>query len=252
MCFKKYYEQMKSIQINADVGEGIGSDASIIPFLNYANIACGYHAGDEVTIRQTLELCIKHNVKAGAHPSYYDKINFGRTEKHLPLKDIYDLVTDQLVIFSDIAKQYDLPLHHVKPHGALYNQSAKDPAIAEIIAKAVFDFDKDAILFGLSGSHSISEANKIGLQTMNEVFGDRTYQDDGSLTPRSMPNALIESSDEVIRQVKKMFIEKTVTTDSGKRIPIEADTVCVHGDGKNAIVFLKTIFDLRDINHIGA
>jgi 5-oxoprolinase (ATP-hydrolysing) subunit A len=234
---------MKVLKINADVGEGAGNDAQIILFMDYANIACGYHAGDEVSIRQTLELCIKHNVKAGAHPSYYDKTNFGRTEKNLSQQEIYHLVQDQLIIFTDIAKQYNLPLHHVKPHGALYNQSAKNLEIAATIAKAVYDFDKNTILFGLSGSHSITEAKKIGLKTISEVFADRTYQDDGSLTPRSMTGAMNETAESVVKQVSE-FREGFVTTVSGKRVSLEVDTVCVHGDGVHAVEFAKAIHSL--------
>lgn len=227
--------------INCDMGEGVGNDALIMPYIDAANIACGYHAGDEVSMRQTMELCMKYNVKAGAHPSYYDKVNFGRTEKQLSHEAIYDLVRDQLQIFSDMASHYELKMHHVKTHGALYNQSARDAGIAAIIAKAVYDFDPGVVLFGLSGSHSISEAKKIGLKTASEVFADRTYQDDGSLTPRSQANALIESSEEVVRQVREMVEEGMVTTVSGKKIPIVAETVCVHGDGGRAVEFVEAL-----------
>ncbi len=232
---------MNTLNINCDMGEGIGNDALIMPYINSANIALGYHAGDEVSIRQTMELCIKYDVHAGAHPSYYDKINFGRTEKKLSPDEIYELIKDQLIIFTDIAQHYNLSLHHVKPHGALYNQSAKDPKIAATIARAVYNFDPGLILVGLSGSHSISEAKNVGLRTLSEVFADRTYQDDGSLTPRIHANALIENLDEVVRQVSEMIIEGMVTTISGKKISIVAETVCIHGDGPYAVEFAKAL-----------
>ena len=141
------------MNINCDMGEGIGNDALIMPFIQSANIACGYHAGDEVSIRQTMELCIKYNVKPGAHPSYYDKIDFGRKEQHLSMEEIYDLVTQQLIILKEIADSFDIKIKHVKPHGALYNMSAKDAMLAKTIAAAIKDFDHGLTLFGLITSH---------------------------------------------------------------------------------------------------
>ena len=229
--------------INADVGEGIGNDALLIPYIHEANIACGYHAGDIQTMNDTIELCIKHGVKIGAHPSYQDKENFGRTEMQLEEEELYDLIIQQLLILSEIASVNGQSLNHVKPHGALYNQSAKDPAIAKTISRAVKDFNEQLILFGLSGSHSITEAEKLGLKTANEVFADRTYQDDGSLTPRSRPGALIEERDIVVLQADQMINEGMVTTVSGKKIPVKADTICIHGDGKHAVEFAKAIWD---------
>ncbi len=227
--------------INCDLGEGIGNDEEIIPFITSANIACGYHAGDIDTIQQTIETCLKHNVSIGAHPSFYDRENFGRTEINLPVDDLYDLITQQLIIFSEVADSFDKIIKHVKPHGALYNMAAKDALTAAIIAKAVKEFDSNLILFGLSGSHSISEANTIGLKTASEVFADRTYQDDGSLTPRSNPNALINDAGKVVQQVSQMIKDGIVTTVSGKSIPIKAETICIHGDGDHAVEFAKAI-----------
>src|SRR5688572_1852845 len=177
------------IDINCDMGEGIGNDEAIMPYINSVNIACGYHAGDAETMWRTAELAVKYNVAIGAHPSFPDRENFGRTEMDLPLQEIYELVIRQLVLLNDVAASFDVKLNHVKPHGALYNMSARDPMLAETIAQAVRDFDDQLILLGLSNSHSITAAKKIGLKTMNEVFADRTYRDDGSLTPRSFPYA---------------------------------------------------------------
>ena len=234
--------------INCDIGEGIGNPASsagrdelIMPFISSANIACGYHTGDSETMWQTVETAIKHNVFIGAHPSFFDRKNFGRTEMNLDPQEVYELVSQQLIILDEIASGLNAKLNHVKPHGALYNMSAKDAVLAKIIAKAVKDFDASLILFGLSGSHSISEAKGIGVQTANEVFADRTYQDDGSLTPRSQSNALIENTDKAVQQVLQMIKEGTVTTVSGKIIPIVAETMCIHGDGKHAVEFAKAI-----------
>ena len=227
--------------INCDLGEGIGNDELIMPYISSANIACGYHAGDIDTIKCTIILCVQHKVSIGAHPSFYDRNNFGRTEMSLSPDDLYDLITQQLYIFKEVADLLDQNIHHVKPHGALYNMSAKDASIANVIAKAVRDFDSQLILFGLSGSHSISEAKAIGLKTASEVFADRTYQDDGSLTPRSQPNALIEDAGKAAQQGLQVLKDGTVTTISGKIIPIVAETICIHGDGKNAVEFAKVI-----------
>lgn len=224
------------------MGEGIGKDELIMPFITSANIACGYHAGDSTTMWQTVELAIKHNVAIGAHPSFHDKKNFGRIEMNLENGEVYDLVTQQLFILNEIVTGLDSKLHHVKPHGALYNMSARDATLASTIARAVKDFDASLILFGLSGSHLISEAKANGLTTASEVFADRTYQDDGSLTPRSLPNALIEDANKAVRQVLQMINEGTVTTVSGKIIPLVAETICIHGDGKHAVEFAKAIY----------
>lgn len=227
--------------INCDLGEAAGNDELIMPFITSANIACGYHAGDSETMWQTIELAIKHKVAIGAHPSFLDQKNFGRSEIDLSVVDLYDLITQQLIIFKEIADSFDQKINHVKPHGALYNMSANDPLMANVIAKAVRDFDSTLILFGLSGSHSISQAKAIGLKTASEVFADRTYQDDGSLTPRSQPGAMIEDTDKAVAQVIQMIKEGTVTTISGKKIPIVAGTICIHGDGKHAVEFARAI-----------
>ena len=234
---------MISIDINCDMGEGVGNDEAIMPFISSANIACGFHAGDEKTMNETIECCIRNNVAIGAHPSFYDKKNFGRTEIYLSADEIYDLIILQLRTIDKIARVNGKKLSHVKPHGALYNMSVKDQEIAAAIARAVKDFDEALILFGLSGSYSIMQAKAVELKTANEAFADRTYQDDGSLTPRSQPNALIENADKAVGQVLQMIKEKLVTTITEKKIPIVADTICIHGDGRHAVTFAKAIHD---------
>jgi 5-oxoprolinase (ATP-hydrolysing) subunit A len=232
---------MKTIDINCDLGEGIGNEEAIMPFISSANIACGYHAGDEKTIWTTVELCIKNKVAIGAHPSFLDRENFGRTEMKLDTADIYELITQQLIIIDEITNDLNTSLQHVKPHGALYNLSAKDKKVANTIAKAVKDFNHELVLFGLSGSHSVKEAETIGLKTRNEVFADRTYMDDGSLVPRSQPGAIIEDADTVIQQALQFVNNEAITTSSGKKIKLKAETICLHGDGKHAIDFAKAI-----------
>ncbi|MBB1283451.1 LamB/YcsF family protein [Flavisolibacter sp. BT320] len=231
------------IDINCDMGEGIGNDEAIMPFITSANIACGAHAGDAETIRTTVLLAKSLGVNIGAHPSFPDRRNFGRTEMATTPQEVYNLVTEQLHFFRKIADMADATLHHVKPHGALYNMAARDAALANAVAQAVKDFDATLVLFGLSGSASIVEAERLGLKSWNEVFADRTYQDNGSLTPRSMPGALIEEEEKAVAQVVQMIEKRSVTTLSGKEIPIAADTVCIHGDGAYAVQFAEAIFN---------
>lgn len=225
------------------MGEGIGNDEAIMPFVSSANISCGFHAGNGDTIRHTVALAIKNNVQIGAHPSFRDKENFGRKEMHLGHDKLYAIVLEQLIKMDLIVKEKGARLHHVKPHGALYNMAAKDADIAATIALTIKDFSEDLVLYGLSNSFLISEAKKLGLKTANEVFADRTYQDDGSLTPRSQANALIEDEEQCIQQVLQMIKKGTVTTTSGNTISITADTICIHGDGKNAVSFAKKIHE---------
>jgi UPF0271 protein len=234
---------MLTIDINCDMGEGIGNDGAIMPFISSANIACGYHAGNEETIKETIEIAVKNSVAIGAHPSFFDRENFGRTEMHLSFDEVYDLVFLQLRTIDKLIKEKNKSLHHVKPHGALYNMSAKDPKVAKAIAQAVKDFNDELVLFGLSRSASIEQAKIINLKTANEVFADRTYQDDGSLTPRSKDNALIEDVNKSVKQTLQMIKEKTVTSLNGKIIPIIADTICIHGDGKHAVEFAKAVHE---------
>ncbi|MBV9989631.1 MAG: LamB/YcsF family protein [Chitinophagaceae bacterium] len=242
---------MRLIDINCDMGEGLQNDEALMHYITSANIACGYHAGDAVIMERTVELALKYEVAVGAHPGFNDKENFGRTEMKLPLNEIYDLVVDQVMALQQIAKKNGTALRHVKPHGALYNMSAKDPLIANTIAKAVYAIDPQLVLFGLSGSHSISEAQRSGLKTASEVFADRSYQDDGSLTPRSHLNAMIGSTEQSLQQVLQMVCEHTVCSVSGLQVPIIAETICIHGDGEHALAFAEAIFQTLQKHQIG-
>lgn len=230
-----------SIDLNCDLGEGIGNDALIMPFISSANIACGYHAGDENTIRKTIELCLDHKVAIGAHPGFNDKSNFGRIPMQLSSEDLYRLVLAQLEIIQNLVDEKGTTLHHVKPHGALYNMATKSRAMSATLAKAVKDFNPKLIFYGLSGSSMIEEAKKIRLATCNEVFADRTYQTDASLTPRSEINALIEDVDSAIHQVLEMLEHNRVPTVNGLSIPIVAESICIHGDGRHATLFANEI-----------
>jgi UPF0271 protein len=223
------------------MGEGIGNEAVLMRYINSANIACGYHAGDVETMEQVIRLCLQYHVHIGAHPSFLDRENFGRTTMQLPPQEIYTIIKEQLIIISDVAKKCGTQLHHVKPHGALYNMAAKNTTIANAIAQAVKDFHASLVYYGLSGSVMISEAAKLGLQTADEVFADRTYQNDGSLTPRTQANALLQYKNAVLAQVVKFVNENKVTTITGEEIFVKAGTICIHGDGAHAVEFAKAI-----------
>lgn len=229
------------IDINCDMGEGVGNEEALMPFISSANIACGYHAGDANSILHTLELCKQYKVAPGAHPSFLDRANFGRREMELPVTELYELIIQQLLIMHEMADMADVSLRHVKPHGALYNMSARDQLIAQVIAKAVKNFNSQLILVGLSGSCSIEQAIEIGLDTISEVYADRTYQDDGTLTPRVTEGAMITDPAKAAAQVLEMVQEGTVTTVSGSKIPIIAESICLHGDGPHVLEFAKTI-----------
>ena len=233
----------KKIPINCDLGEGMPDDAAIIPYINEANIACGFHAGDSLTMRTTIAHCLSHQIKIGAHPSYLDRENFGRTVVTLSPTEIYQLVQKQVHILQKIAAESGAKLNHVKPHGALYNESAKNKIVAQAIAKAVFDLDPNLILFGLSQSHSITQAIKIGLRVANETFADRAYVEDGSLMPRSQIGAVHEEVNQVILQVIDIR-NGFVKTSLGQKIALTSDTICIHGDGPNALAFAKKIHGL--------
>ena len=229
------------IDLNCDMGEGYDSDALIMPFISSANIACGYHAGDESTMMRTISLARKQGVAIGAHPSYPDKENFGRKPMPLSADEVYQLVINQIRILHDIASDMGMPLHHVKPHGALYNTAASDPAIAMAIAHAVADFDARMILYGLANSASGPAAKKLGLKFWNEAFADRTYTDKGLLTPRSETGALIENDEAAIAQVWQMLEAGTVLSTNGNAVTLEPDTICIHGDGAHAVSFAQKI-----------
>ena len=233
--------KMRSIDLNCDLGEGCGSDAELMRLISSANVACGYHAGDAETMKRTVDLALENGVAIGAHPGYPDRENFGRTAMNLAPREICSIVSDQLGTLTEIANRSGAKLAHVKPHGALYNQSARDAAIAAAIAEAVHHHDPKLVLFGLSGSHSIAEAERVGLRTASEVFADRTYQNDGSLTPRTWPDAMIENENESIEQVLDMLKYGRVRSTDAIMVRIVAETVCIHGDGDHAVEFATLI-----------
>ena len=246
---------MRSIDINCDMGESfgawqLGQDEALMDYVSSVNIACGFHAGDASVMRRTVNLAASKNIAIGAHPGYADLQGFGRREIKISPDEVYDLVAYQIGALTGFTKAAGTQLHHVKPHGALYNTAAKDPSLASAIARAVYDIDKNLILVGLSASCLIEEAKKAGLKICNEVFADRSYQEDGSLTPRTKSNALISDPQQAANQVLQMVQRGTVTTTSGKEIPVVAETICIHGDGKFALEFAKTIVSILTQNHV--
>ena len=230
-----------TIDINCDLGEGFPNDAELMPLISSANIACGLHAGDEETMRRTVELAIENGVSIGAHPGYDDRVNFGRTPKQLSFAEIHDLVIDQILRLQAVCDIFGARIGHVKPHGALYNQAARDREIAAAIVEGVREIDQGLIFYGLPNSVMIDEAERVGLRTASEVFADRTYQPDGALTPRTEPDALINDIETCKAQVLQMVQQQSVVATDGTIVPIKADTICVHGDGEHAVEFASAI-----------
>lgn len=229
------------INLNCDLGEGAGADEIIIPHINSANIACGFHAGDAMMMAKTLELCKAGSTGAGAHPGYPDKENFGRTKMNLSPEEVYDITLYQLGALGAIADAKGIKLEHVKAHGAMYNAAAKDRALADSIANAVYDYDKNLILLALSGSEMIKAAKAVGLRYASEVFADRAYEADGTLRARGLDGAMIEDENEAVSRVIRMAKLGKVKAFIGEDIDIEAHSVCVHGDGPKAIEFVKKL-----------
>ncbi|MDR7099100.1 UPF0271 protein [Lysobacter niabensis] len=238
------------IDFNCDLGEGCGDDAAIIPLITSASIACGGHAGDEATMRTTLRLCREHGVAAGAHPGYPDRENFGRHEMPLAAARIGELVEHQLATLAGIAASENMRLAHVKPHGALYNLAARDRSVAEAIAGAIVRFDPQLVLFGLSGSRLTAAGEAAGLRVAHEVFAERRYEADGTLTPRSRGDAVIHYLDETIAQVRGFVRDGSVTARTGERLALRADTLCLHGDRADAAAFARSIRDALESDGI--
>ena len=237
---------MKIVDMNSDLGESFGNnklgmDDKILEIVTSANIACGFHAGDPSVMQKTVALAVKNGAALGAHPGYPDLVGFGRRKMDIAPSDVYNMVVYQVGALAAFAKAAGTRLQHVKPHGAMYNMAAKNAKLAEAIAQAVYDVDKDLILYAQGGTESIKAAEKIGLRTASEVFADRSYQDDGTLTPRSQPGAMITDEEKSIAQVLSMVLEGKVTALSGKVIPVKADSICLHGDGPKALVFANKI-----------
>lgn len=232
---------MAKIDLNADLGEGGSADAELMTLVSSVNIACGFHAGDAQTMLVSVRNAIKHGVAIGAHPSFPDRDNFGRTAMDLPPETVYAQTLYQTGALEAIVRSQQGVLRHVKPHGMLYNQAAKDPALADAIARAVRDCNPQLILVGLAGSELIRAGQRLGLTTRQEVFADRGYQPDGSLVPRSLPGALITDESQALAQTLAMVCEGAVKAIDGSTARVQADTVCLHGDGEHALQFARRL-----------
>ncbi len=228
---------MRSVDLNCDLGEGAGHDAELMPLVSSANIACGGHAGDEATMRATIRLALQHGVAVGAHPGYADRANFGRVELPLSVAEVRGLVLGQVQHLLAVALQCNARVRHVKPHGALYNLAARDPAVAHAVADGVYEADPRLLLVGRAGGALLEAGAACGLGTISEAFADRSYQADGSLTPRGQPGALLADEGAAAAQALRMVREGKVTASDGSDVPITADTICLHGDGAHAVAF---------------
>lgn len=232
---------MPTLDLNCDLGEGAGHDAELMPFISSANIACGAHAGDERTMRETIALALRHRVAIGAHPGFEDRANFGRTELRLAPADVRALVLRQVRALQTLAVAQGGRVVHVKPHGALYNMAARDAGLANAVAEAVREADPGLFLVGLANSELIRAGENCRLETVGEAFADRSYQADGSLTPRSQPGALVEDEESAVAQVLRMVREGRVRARDGRDVLLVAQTICLHGDGAHAVAFARRL-----------
>ncbi|MEE6032180.1 5-oxoprolinase subunit PxpA [Avibacterium paragallinarum] len=232
---------MKHVDLNVDLAEGCGNDQRLLQLVTSANVACGLHAGDFNEMRKAIRWAKENQVQVGAHPSFPDRENFGRTNMQLPDEELKACLLYQLGAIKALCEAEAVPVAYVKPHGALYNQAAKDEALATLIVQTLKAFDPKLKLMGLSGSLMLQVAEQQGLGVISEVFADRHYLADGSLVPRTRPDAMVENDDEAISQVLQMVLQGTVTSVDGVEVPIKADSICLHGDGEHAISFAEKI-----------
>ncbi|GEL06797.1 LamB/YcsF family protein [Salisediminibacterium halotolerans] len=238
----------RAIDLNCDLGESygiysLGEDDGVMPLITSANIACGFHAGDYNVLARTVRKAVRHNTAIGAHPGLPDLQGFGRRQMDVSANDVYNMTLYQIGAVQAFARSENVRAEHVKPHGALYNMASKDRAIADAVAEAVKTADSSLILFGLYGSELTAAGQSIGLSVANEVFADRTYRADGSLTPRSHADALIEDPEKAAERIMRMLTESKTVTADGADIAIEADTICIHGDGPNALLFVQKLHE---------
>lgn len=229
------------IDFNCDLGEGCGDDAAIVPLLSSASIACGGHAGDAGSMRATLMLCDAHGVAAGAHPSYLDRAHFGRRKLDVPADVIARQVREQIEVLAGVAARLGVRLAHVKPHGALYNRAARDGEVAAAVAGAVREIDPGLLLYALSGSQLANAGVAADLHVVHEVFAERRYEADATLTPRSHANAVITSLDASLQQVRSLLRDACVIARTGERVPLRADSLCLHGDRADAAAFAHAL-----------
>ena len=246
---------MLSIDLNCDLGEiegleGETLDAQLMPYVSSINVACGGHAGGPDHIRRVVERAMGLNLAIGAHPGYADRVNFGRVMVPLSLQEIYELALQQVLVVAQIVEECGGKLHHVKPHGALYNLAATTPETARAIAEAVRDVDPQCQLFGLSGSCLTFAATAVGLRAVHEVFADRNYLSDGSLVPRNQPGAVLNNVAQIATRAASIVKTGDVIAVDGTRLTLQCDTLCIHSDTPDAVVIaaeIRRVFGERGI-----
>jgi len=237
---------MYSVDLNSDLGESfgnytIGMDEKVLPLVSSANVACGYHASDPVVMDRTIKLAKEAGIAVGAHPGYPDLMGFGRRNMVVSPAEAKAYVTYQLGALYGFTRKYDMPIQHCKPHGAFYNMAGKDYALAKAICEAVYDFDPEIVLLGLSGSELIKAAEDTGLKVAREFFADRAYEADGSLVNRRKEGAMIHDEELAVSRVVRVIKENKVTAITGEDIELNIDSICVHGDNESALAFVKKI-----------
>jgi UPF0271 protein len=236
------------VNINSDLGESfgpwkMGSDAEVLKIVKSANVACGFHASDPLVMVDTVKLCVENGVSIGAHPGFADLQGFGRREIRLTLAELEANIAYQLGALQAIAALRGGKVTHMKPHGMMANLSAEDEGMSDAIARATKAIDRDIIFLAQANTEQGKAARKHGLRTAEEVFADRTYTDEGFLTPRKMANSMIKDSAAAVAHVRRMIDEQAIYSTSGKRIPCQVDSVCVHGDGPTAVTVAKAVRD---------
>lgn len=235
-----------SIDLNCDMGEGfgpwtMGKDSELMRYISSASIACGFHAGDASVMRRTVEQALRAGVSIGAHPSYPDLQGFGRREMHLTSNEVFDIILYQVAALKGICESLGARLSHVKPHGALYNLAARDAETARAIVEAVKSLDANLLIYGLSGGVLTHLAKECGLRAMQEAFVDRSYESDGTLTPRREDGALVSDPDIAASQALQLAKENSVKSKTGETVKIAVDTLCIHGDGPNAVQIARSV-----------
>jgi UPF0271 protein len=246
------------IDLNADLGEGSGCDEALLDLVSSANIACGWHAGGAGLMRDCVRWAMQRGVAIGAHPSFNDPQNFGRSEMQLSSAEIYAGVLYQLGALDAITRGEGGRIHHLKPHGALYNQAARDADLAEAIVAAVHAFDPAIMIYGLANSQLVDATRRAGLVAVEEVFADRGYRADGSLVPRGQPGALLDDESQVLERTLAMIRHKEVRAVDGATVSLNAETICLHGDGPHALAFARRIrerlaaesIEVARVNHL--
>ncbi len=248
---------MLTVDLNCDMGESSSffrydllTDLELMKHISSVNIACGAYAGDPQTMQSLVAAALERKVAIGAHPGFEDQENFGRKEILLPAQQIYNMVLFQLGALDAFLRPHGKALHHVKPHGALYSLAARDPVVADAISAAARDFSKTLLIYGLAGSEMTRSAERHGLRAVHEVFADRTYQPDGSLTPRSVPNSMVETPEAAVCQALNMLHDRQVIALTGSVVAVRPDTICIHGDGARAADFARAINHALRVNNI--